>query len=219
MKKLNTATTRTIFTALCLAFIFPAWSQQNVIADKDNPRPELKASTRLSPYITYISAQKWSGYNEIKWVAARENDTRKYIIEFSTDGVNYQAAGEKLASNNLDYEIRHHILDERPMLYRVRAELMNGKTAYTGNVLLDGISVSPVQLYPTVITGNTVNVNAYWPVERIQVYASNGAQVYSQDVAGKRDYMAIVVPSLAKGMYWMTFYGRGWQTTEKFVVQ
>ena len=219
MKKLNTSTTRTIFTALCLLVIIPAWSQQHVIVNKDNPRPELKASTSVSPYISYFNAQQWNGYNEIRWVAARQSDTRKYIVEYSTDGIHYQVAAEKMTGNDIDYSIRHYMMDNRPMLYRVKAELLNGKTVYSPNYLLDGIAVSPVQLYPTVITGNTVNVNAYWPVERIQVFAANGAQVYSQDVAGKRDYIAIVVPSLARGMYWMTFYGRDWKATEKFVVQ
>ena len=219
MKKLDIATIRTIFISLCLAIVSPVFSQQQVIIDKDNPRPELRASMSLSPYISYFNAQKWSGYNEIKWVAARQSDTRKYIVEYSTDGVNYQVAGEKITGNDIDYSIRHYTMDERPMLYRVKAELLNSKTSYSPTFLLDGIPVSPVKLYPTIITGNTVNINAYWPVERIQVYAANGAQVYSQEVGGKRDYIAIVVPSLARGMYFMTFYGRDWKSTEKFFIQ
>jgi hypothetical protein len=43
--------------------------------------------------------------------------------------------------------------------------------------------------------------------------------VYSQDVNGKSEYMAITLPSsLGKGIYLMQFSGQGWKTTGKFVI-
>ena len=206
-------------SGFCVIGVSPIWGQQHVIAGYDNPRPEVKASVVKPAFITSLNATKWNGYNEVQFTASRQEDTRKFIAEYSTDGVNYQTAGELLVDNRMGYTIKHYTLDERPMLYRVRSELVNGKFAYTGGVLLDGVPVSPVKLYPTVITGNTVNINSAWPIERIQVYASNGSQVFVKEIGGQRDYIPVVIPALSKGMYWMTFYGAGWKATEKFVIQ
>jgi hypothetical protein len=125
-----------------------------------------------------------------------------------------------MASPKPDYVLQHRILDDRPMLYRIRSEQLNEKSFYSSSIVLQGVPVSPVIIYPTVITSNTVNVNASWPVERIIVTSSNGAQVMAKDINGQRDFMAISVPAaLTRGMYYMTFQGKGWKTTEKFLVQ
>ncbi|HEX2627963.1 MAG TPA: T9SS type A sorting domain-containing protein [Chitinophagaceae bacterium] len=195
-------------------------AQQNIISQKDNTRPEATAYTHQPSFVTSFTANKWNGYNEIRWSAAYQGDTKRYIIEYSVDGLNYQSVGEMVASPNPDYVLQHRILENRPMLYRIRSEQLNEKSFYSSSIVLDGVPVSPVIIYPTVITSNTVNVNASWPVERITVTSSNGSQVMAKDINGQRDFMAISVPAaLSRGMYYMTFQGKGWKTTEKFVVQ
>jgi hypothetical protein len=195
-------------------------AQQHIISQKDNTRPEATAYTHEPSFITGFTATKWNGYNEIRWSAAYQEDTKRFIIEYSTDGINFQSAGEMMASPKPDYVLQHRILDDRPMLYRIRSEQLNEKSFYSSSIVLQGVPVSPVIIYPTVITSNTVNVNASWPVERIIVTSSNGAQVMAKDINGQRDFMAISVPAaLTRGMYYMTFQGKGWKTTEKFLVQ
>ena len=78
--------------------------------------------------------------------------------------------------------------------------------------------VSPITIYPTIITGNTVNVNTSLAVERIVIYSGNGVQVFAKEMNGQRDFIPLVIPSLGKGIYWMTFYGNGWKTTSKFII-
>jgi hypothetical protein len=98
-------------------------------------------------------------------------------------------------------------------------ELVNNKFIYQDGIAVDGINSSPVQIYPTIIQGNIVNVNAYWPVERITITSGSGAQVYTKDTNGQKDFMSVSIPSFGKGLYWMTFYGRGWKTTNKFIIE
>jgi hypothetical protein len=200
-----------------LSGIIPASAQQWVVNQKDNTRPETTAYNTAPAFVQTLSANRWNGYNDIEWTVSSLNDTKKFIIEYSLNAVDYLTAGEVLADKNI-YSLRHHILDDRPMLYRVRIEQQNGKFFYTAPIVLQGVPVSPVQIYPTVITGNTVNMNASWPVERIVVSSGSGAQVFTKEIGGQSNYIAVVVPSLAKGMYWMSFYGRGWKSTEKFLV-
>jgi hypothetical protein len=50
-----------------------------------------------------------------------EEDTRRFIVEYSADGVNYQSAGE-LTSLAGNYTLKHYTLDTRTFLYRIRME-------------------------------------------------------------------------------------------------
>src|SRR5438552_12575150 len=208
-----------IYIALinCFGLSLSAYGQQYVIADKDNTHPEITLQTSLPALITRFTVQREHDYAEIFWNTLREQDIRKYIIEYSINGTDYETAGEVIA-NKGEYDFKHRFPDFRPAVYRIKMELLNGKYFYSTGAILDGIDISPVQIYPTIVQGNTVNVNAYWPVERINVFSASGQKVLAKDINGERDYMAIVIPSLGKGIYWMNFYGQGWKTTSKFIV-
>jgi hypothetical protein len=204
---------------LCAAIFWSAAvsGQQHVIADKNKTRPEVENHFRNPVGIARFTAVRNNGYNEIRWSAIAENDVRKYIVEFTEDGVNYQA-GAEVMSNKGVYEVKHETFSMLPMLYRLRIEELNGKFQYSANILLEGDNLSPVIIYPTIVTGNVVNIDAGFPVERITVVNGSGQQVYTQEVGGRTDYMRITIPQLAKGMYWMSFNGQGWRSTEKFIV-
>jgi hypothetical protein len=222
MWKFISATIKTSTCAIGLIISFgllsPVFSQQYVIADKDNTHPEITLQTSLPALITRFAVQRENDYAEVLWSSLREQDIRKYIVEYSINGTDYETAGEIIA-NKGEYVFKHRMPDFRPAIYRIRMELLNGKSFYSAGAILEGINISPVQIYPTVIQGNMVNVNASWPVERINVFSANGMLVYAQDVNGRQNYMAINLPSLGKGVYWMNFYGQGWKTTSKFIVQ
>ena len=68
------------------------------------------------------------------------------------------------------------------------------------------------------ITGNIVNVNAYFPIERVTVVSAEGLGVVAKDINGAEEFMKINIPTLNKGWYMMTFYGNGWKSTSKFMV-
>ena len=208
------------FVIVCFQTCTPAFGQQNVIADKDNTHPEIEKSLSSPAFITSFTAQKWNGYNEIAWTATREQDTRKYIVEYSADGINFQTAGEVLVNNrsNPVYSLKHYTSDDREVLYRVRIEQLNNKIVYSASIFLEGTFLSPVSIYPTIITGNTINVNALIAVERITIVSASGTQVFAKDVNGQKDFIPVVIPSLGKGVYWMVFYGNGWKTTSKFII-
>lgn len=195
----------------------PLFGQQNIIADKDKTRTEINNSITPGAKIISFSAEKLNGFNEIKWEAINEKDTRRFIVEYSVDGIDFQTAGEMKPMNGI-YKLEHHTFETRPLLYRIRIEKTDGKFFNTSSFLLDGIEVSPVQVYPTAVKGNMVNVNASFAVENTRIVSSDGQQVFSKNIGGLNGYIPIAIPTLKKGMYLMTFYGSGWQTTEKILV-
>jgi hypothetical protein len=196
----------------------PALAQQHVIANKNVTRTESQWRLADAAHISQVRAEKNNGYNEIAWQARNEHDVQKYVIEYSTDGLHYQSAGELSTRADGQYAFQHYLQETRPMLYRVKMMLTNYRPAYTESFILDGVPLSPVQLYPTIVTGNTININAAWPTERMTIVSTDGSEVFAKDLNGQRDYIPVVIPSLQTGMYIVTFHGRGWKYSEKMVI-
>lgn len=211
------ATFPIIVVFLSTLYLNPSFAQQNIIANKDNTRPEVTRQFNSPAIVSSFVATKYNGYNEVQWRAAGEQSTRKFIVEYSYDGINFQSAGEVLSANGT-YDLKHYTLDSRPLLYRVRIEDLGGKLYYSDAILLDGTGVPPVKIYPTNVTGNVINANAGFPIERVIIVSSDGQQMFAKDLNGVRDFIPINIPSLNRGMYFIIFYGSGWKSTEKFVV-
>lgn len=204
-----------LISTLC---INQSYAQQYVIANKDNTRPETRRQFEPLPARVFtFTANRFNGYNEIQWNAAREQDTRRYIVEYSYDSYNFQSAGQVIAINGV-YDLKHYTSNTRPALYRVRIEDLTGKFYYSENVFLNGRDILPVTIYPTVVTGNIVNANTFFPVERISVVSVSGQEVFAKDMNGANEFLKINIPSLSKGWYVITFYGNGWKTASKFMV-
>lgn len=201
-------------STLCIR---PLNAQQYVIANKDNTRPETNRLNETAPVVKDFAATKFNGYNEVSWTGMLENSTRKFIVEYSTDGINYLSAGQVL-SNTGRYSLKHYTNDNRIMIYRIRMEELTGKYSYSSSTILDGAVVAPVNIYPTIVRGSVINANATLPVERLIITSTDGRQQFAKDLNGASDFIPIVIPQLGKGIYYITFYGNGWKTTSEFLV-
>jgi hypothetical protein len=191
-------------------------AQQNIINNKDNTRPETNRQYN-SFNITDFKVIQQNGYNEVQWMAPANDDGHRFIVEYSYDGVNF-ISGQRVLSNSGMYNFKHYIKDTRPLLYRVRTETVTGSLTYSGAILPQGIPVEPVQIQKNVVSGNVVNVNAQFPVERVTITSSEGFQQFAKDINGQRDFIPIAIPSLNRGVYFITFYGNGWKSTSRIVV-
>jgi hypothetical protein len=194
-----------------------AYAQQNIIAGKDDTRPEIAAQQYRSANIYNHSAVQKHGYNEIQWSAVAEEDTRRFIVEYSDDGINYQSAGEVTPLKGI-YTLKHYTLDTRSFLYRIRMEKKDGRFFNSGIFLLNGIDTAPVEVYPTIVEGNTLNLRMAFPVHRMRVISFDGKQMMAKDLGGVTGFTQVAIPVLSRGQYLVTFYGNGWQSTEKFMI-
>jgi hypothetical protein len=94
-----------------------------------------------------------------------------------------------------------------------------GRPGNLKSVFLDGEENLAVRVYPTIITEKLLHATAALPVDQITINSGSGQQIFTQYVGGKGNYLSIPMPSsLTSGMYWITFAGRGWQTTSKFII-
>ena len=191
--------------------------QENRQSGKDEVHPKITAQQYSSAKIYKLSAVRMNGYNEIKWSALAEEDTRRFIIEYSADGINFQSAGEltPLAGN---YTLKHYTLNTRTFLYRIRMEKKDGRFFNPVNFLLSGLDAAPVKIYPTIVEGNTINLQMAFPVNRMNIISPDGKQVMQKDLGGTVGYIQVSIPVLSKGQYLVIFYGNGWPSSEKFMV-
>lgn len=203
--------------AVFSTFINTAFSQQNIIAHKDDTHPEVSNGEYVAARIISFSAIGWVGYNEIQWSALAEQDTRRYIVEYSSDGINYQSAGDVLVANG-SYGLKHHTTDNGSFLYRIRVEKKDGRFVNSNSFLLEKEDEPVVKLYPTIIDGNTVNLRMYFPVQTVRITNAGGQQLFEKYLGGITGTTQIVIPALSKGVYWLTSYGNGWQSTSKFII-
>ena len=194
----------------------PLHAQQHVIVNKDNTRPETSRQYNSFNISSFTVIQQ-NGYNEIQWSAPANADDYKFIVEYSFDGINF-FTGQRVLSNSGVYNYKHYISDERPLLYRVRTETATGSLSYSGAILPKGIIVSPVQIQKNIVSGNIVNATAQFPVERVTITSAEGLQQFAKDINGARDFIPIAIPSLNRGVYFITFYGNGWKSTSRIVI-
>lgn len=205
---------------LIAGFLFSStmslYAQQHIIINKDNTRPETSRQYNSFNISSFTVIQQ-NEYNEIQWSAPANVDGYKFIVEYSFDGINF-FSGQRVLSNSGIYNYKHYISDERPLLYRIRTETVTGNLSYSGAILPKGIIVSPVQIHKNIVSGNVVNATAQFPVERVTITSSEGLQQFAKDINGLRDFIPIAIPSLNRGVYFITFYGNGWKSTNRIVI-
>ena len=164
------------------------------------------ANALLGSNITNFVVSKKEDDIQLNWSAVNQDKVNQYVVEYSTDGINYQTAGESLPLTG-EYNIKHYTFDIRSMLYRIRMEKQDGRFFNSAVFLLDGDDHAPVKIYPTMIEGNTINMQLWIPIERISVFSSSGQQVFAKEMGGFMGSTQVVIPSLSKGTYMITFYG------------
>jgi hypothetical protein len=196
---------------------FAGYCQPNYIVNKDDTHPAASEQYYSPALITLFSAAAFNGYNEIQWSALNEEDTRRYIVEYSSDGVNYQTAGEMIVDKGV-YNLKHHTTDIGSLLYRIRIEKKDNRFAYSTSFLLEGTDSRPVKIYPTIVETNVLNLKIYFPVQSLRIFASDGRQVIQKDMGGYTGTTQLVLPSPQKGIYFISFTGDGWKSTERFIV-
>jgi len=204
---------------LSLFFLRDAAAQQNIIQDINQTRPDQVRRMVTSSNFSSFDAKRFDGYNEISFAISNDDDARKYIVEYTVNGTDYRTAGELTPSiNSGNYTFNHYTQDDQPMMYRIRTESLAGRFSYSKNFMVDGTPIAPLRVYPTSITGNTMNVTTAWAVNRINIFSPDGNQVFAKDINGQRDFIPVVIPDLGKGMYFVNFLGEGWSYTERILV-
>jgi hypothetical protein len=214
---------RGTLVAAALFMSLAANSQQFVIARKDDTRPDARRqimgdAKRVALVPSSFKVTRYNGFNQIDWAVFGNDLSNRVSIEYSLNGVDFIAAGP-VSSTNGAYTFKHYLADPRAVLYRVRIEGPAGRTYTSESLLLDGDKISPIALNTNMIRGNMVNVNAQLPVEKVVIRSADGTVVFEKSINGAKDFIPLAIPSLNKGVYFITFTGKQWISTDKLFVE
>lgn len=150
------------------------------------------------------------GYNELLWTTTAEQNMRRFIVEFSIDGRNFQTAGDITALNmpgENNYVFRHIINESRKIFYRLRLIDGNGSDRFSTVITIAGNDVNTVKVFPTVIGDNIVRLISNGPLSAMYLFDSRGALVMHKQLNRQSGFFTVHTPALAAGIYWLRVHG------------
>jgi glucose/arabinose dehydrogenase len=177
--------------------------------------------TPLPVTLTGFSAQHFNGYNELKWKTVTEQNTARFIIEFSTNRNSFTRAGEVVASRNengSDYSFRHYTSLSSTIFYRLAIQDDDGSLKYSSILRIPG-AVEGLKIFPTVINDGIVNVSLGGKANRIQLLSVDGANVFEKELNQLSGSFSINLPSLPNGLYVIRIMTDSGIKTEKLIVR
>ncbi|HUN04721.1 MAG TPA: T9SS type A sorting domain-containing protein, partial [Niabella sp.] len=161
-------------------------------------------------------------YNELKWVTAMEQHIEKFIIEYSSNGRDFNAAGSVKATNNANgaaYVYRHYGINSSKLFYRLHIIEADGAHHYSPVIALSNNDHAGIKIYPTVVTNGLLHIVSGKKIESIQCFASNGKQVLTRQLKGANGYFSVPLNGLPKGVYIVRLSGRDFHKNQKIMVQ
>jgi glucose/arabinose dehydrogenase len=178
--------------------------------------------TALPVTLNNFSVKHFDSYNEIKWTTGAEQNTSRFYIEYSTDRVSFSRAGQVAASRRPggdSYVFQHHFTTSTDTYYRLGIEEDDGSIRYSSILKVAARNDGKIKIYPTVLTGRTLNLILARPANRMELISVNGAVVFEKTLKGAGGTVAVTLPQLAKGVYVVRVIGEGEMTAEKILVK
>lgn len=160
---------------------------------------------------TNFTATLNNGLAKLTWSVATELNTAKYIIEKSTDGVNFNSIGEVNANNNSVYSF----IDFNPIngnnFYRTKALDLDGKITISPTVKISTKIKSPeITIAPNPVYGQVANIQCNNFVKgnyTIRIYNQMGQELFSKPyfVEATNTVLPVILPyTITKGFYKIT---------------
>ncbi|MFM7709542.1 MAG: T9SS type A sorting domain-containing protein, partial [Ferruginibacter sp.] len=140
----------------------------------------------------------------ISWNTGVESGIRQYVVERSTDGIRWESIGTAQPMNTNGAQSAYSLTDTRPLqggnYYRIRAEELNGRKAYSvirflnmGNTQLVTIAPNPASDRLIVLSNTTTEMS------QLQLFDASGKLV--KQVRFMNSRFELPVQELQAGLY------------------
>ncbi len=169
---------------------------------------------------------------QLNWIVTSETDLKNYIVERSTDGINFAAVGIVAAKGINGLRTEYNFVDTkgfnnaRVVYYRLQLTENSGTTSYTKTVTLNKKNQLSSYVYPNPVTKGTGVVLFIQstlnnlPIDIIVIDAAGKKQLQQNAIihTGKNE-ININSAKLSAGIYFVIVNTAGEQTQYKLVVQ
>jgi hypothetical protein len=175
-------------------------------------------------FISFDGAINKMGIN-LNWVTNDELNVATFIVQKSTDGINFENI-HKMAANNGNFQ-KYNFIDadktKGKFVYRIKAIDMNGAVTFSDviNVKIEANNNNFMDVYPT-ITNNIITID--WNIVKTKgtliIVNSLGKKVLTQNIAANTFTQKINVETLTSGIYFIKYLtADGLMQTVKFIKQ
>jgi hypothetical protein len=176
----------------------------------------IPVSTLPAKIISFTATLASTDRANLHWSTASELNVSHFVVEKSTDAVNYYEAGMVLAYGSAldkaDYTFNDNLaaINSPVVYYRLRTVDNNGKNQYSATRLLQlgktGTSVITIMTYPNPVASELrVTIPASWQNKEVvyEVYALNGKLVSKKQTSSSSQTETINTSNLQSGLYFV----------------
>ncbi|AEV98879.1 hypothetical protein A4D02_10030 [Niastella koreensis] len=158
----------------------------------------------------------------LQWLTYSESNTSRFIIERSTDGINYIPVGTVAASGNSATLKNYRFTDDQPATgknyYRIKLIDLDGKISYSSvRTVTFADNNFTVSISPNPVNQGIVFINSTANCNRIELRDGTGRSVRSVAVHGMQTQLP--VQHLTKGVYFLIVITDQGKKVEKLVIQ
>jgi Secretion system C-terminal sorting domain len=144
---------------------------------------------------------------DLQWITTLESNTKYFIVERTTDFMNYRSIDTVYAENGSDFTETYKTTDFRPLkninYYRLRIVDMDGRTNYSPIVAIRVTNAKAPLMYPNP-AGNIVNIaQGTETIRQITVYNIVGKVVMRMPNTIDQSIVNLPVYNLANGLYFV----------------
>ena len=167
---------------------------------------------------------------QLKWITSNEINMQTFIVERSTDGINFTEAGELAAkgvgSSRADYSFMDKNVQHELLYYRLQLKEISGDLSYTKTITLSRSKIVRSFIAPNpVMAGADAGLNIHASANNISVaisiYNMQGQLVLNVNriLQNGRNQVLLSTKDLARGMYVVSLSGDGAKESYRLVIQ
>jgi len=193
-----------------------------VNAPIENINLEVGSNNTPSVQLVSFSGTSFTGYNELKWKTGTERDLSRFVVEFSSNGKDYQSAGERRPFNiysGYNYTFRHYVNNPGILYYRLHLIDNSGGEIYSPGIETGVSDKLFVKIDPSNKANGHLQVIAGKMVDHYSIYDSHGGLVKAMDMDNIEGSFLVTLPVMDSGVYWIRLDGDDWTETHRFVIQ
>lgn len=158
----------------------------------------------------------------LQWTTLEETHTAEFIIERSTDGINYEAIGSVTAGGNTTTESKYQFTDKQLAAginyYRIKTVDKDAKYNLSPvRSISNSNNDFTISLLPNPVTKGVAYINTSVNCNRIELRDATGRMIKTVNVKGTHN--SISVDGLTKGVYFVNVFTDSGSKIEKLFVE
>ena len=120
--------------------------------------------------------------------------------------------------NGDHYSFKHFHASEATTYYRLAIQDDDGTVKYSSILRVAGGNEG-IKVYPTIVKDRVINLSFSQATNNIRILDSRGSLVFEKNVNGLTGSMALNIPQLSKGMYYVQLLMDGEMKVQKIIIE